>query len=512
MNTTIHPLKEELLYDDTKPNIKNKVYFDPDERSTFAYNLDKELGKGKLIKEGNQCLKEKSLLQYIRQIEPIGKGSFANVVKGCVKTDKNKCDNEYTFAIKIGKISKNALKYMYDETIQDWHELLILQKFQSDIKSKNITFLPLLIDYFICNNCRLLFKKNIQVTKNNGEFRKLTTEKTQSPCQILILELAEGDLNELFKETTLSKFELEICLFQIMVAVHSIQHHYSIINADIKSKNILYYEFISKTNHKPNDYFEFIILGQSYFVPVKDMKYIFILNDFGVSYTFASSWDLKVNPKSNIRVLGSRYAMCMYKNNSYIFSPLDCSKYDNGYKKTNNYKQKTKFNDIKNIQWYSDNNNDEDRSWGCKKTKLYKENRINFTSDDFTKEQLDYMKKHGIPNSSINPIYYDHPSCIPPFEFYNDIQDVIRMFIGGERSIQFGSHIEYKYIQKIMKKSLRPYLGKARNHYENLFSKDPSQIIAGVFIESYFSKNKRFTSRPTGKKINTFTISNKSYK
>ncbi|MBT6325916.1 MAG: hypothetical protein HOJ35_08100 [Bdellovibrionales bacterium] len=47
---------------------------------------------------------------------------------------------------------------------------------------------------------------------------------------------------------------------------------------------------------------------------------------------------------------------------------------------------------------------------------------------------------NGIVPDPTSKDYFENPEILPPFEFYNDLQDVIRCFIGGKRTTQKGYH------------------------------------------------------------------------
>jgi hypothetical protein len=115
--------------------------------------------------------------------------------------------------------------------------------------------------------------------------------------------------------------------------------------------------------------------------------------------------------------------------------------------------------------------------------------------------------------------FFSKPEIIPPFEFYNDTQDVIRMFTGGKRTTQNGFHSTLKNIPEKFVKELKKYIGpsesmKSGKHSTNpnnpkkfrRFSVNPSHLVAGYFITDFFKKNTNYSQKPIGKIFGTYEI------
>ena len=79
---------------------------------------------------------------------------------------------------------------------------------------------------------------------------------------------------------------------------------------------------------------------------------------------------------------------------------------------------------------------------------------------------------------------YKNAMVFPPFEFYYDTQDVIRMFIGGKRNTQKGNHREFDLDVGFLS-SLKKY--KYEDNNEQLFPEEVHFVLAGYFIVDYFS-------------------------
>ena len=105
--------------------------------------------------------------------------------------------------------------------------------------------LLLFIDTFLCEKCDFIFRKG----------------DASHPCVITFMELASGDLRDYLKFATPSNAELYSALFQIMAGLHAIQMSGQILNNDIKSKNILYYDV------KPGGYWHYKIGKKNFYVP-----------------------------------------------------------------------------------------------------------------------------------------------------------------------------------------------------------------------------------------------------
>ena len=91
----------------------------------------------------------------------------------------------------------------------------------------------------------------------------------------------------------------------------------------------------------------------------------------------------------------------------------------------------------------------------------------------------------------------------PPFDFYNDTQDAIRMFLGGKRTTQKGDHRKVD-IPDSFRKKLEPYVGKGESAKNRMFDR-PALTIAGYFIEEFF---KNYTDIPKNSfLIETYKIS-----
>lgn len=412
-----------------------KIYLSKQSRINYMLKAKDALSEYKKLPEWKQCPEK------IFNLIPVGQGCYGNVSKTTFKG--------LDIAVKTSKIKKEGSKIPYDLFCTSWHEVYIMDKILKPLivsgKSRN---LPLLHETFTCKKCNI----------------KLNGESISCPCITTIVELADGDLKKYLSEPK-SEPELLSCLFQVMAGIYSFQNFGQIMNFDIKKENILYY------NIESGGYFYYEIMGKSYYVP--NFGKLFIVNDFGVSRPMSPDFPLYKSKKDRTFRLGSRYAVIRNKK----FYPISVS-----YSVDNDLAQ-IKPDEIT-----------------INKNKFYgSEFRLDKHSGNPIKLQMNtdidtekYLKTLNIPFDSSKKEFYLHPHIIPPFEFYNDTQDAIRMFIGGKRTTQKGKHKVVKKFPTSLKQKLKKYIGKGESHKDKIFD-SPEKVCAGYFIESFF---KNYLQKP----------------
>jgi serine/threonine protein kinase len=416
------------------------IYLSAKQRFIYAEKIRNSLADIKKLPLWKQCL------QDVMELQLIGKGSYGNVFKTGYSSQ--------IFAVKMSKLKPESLENPYDISFSSWHEVFFLQDILKPMIEKNICpNLPLLYETFTCDKCELIIEN----------------EKIITPCVVMALELAEGNLKNYLQEKR-SLEELHSALFQIMVAIHSIQHHAQIMNFDVKKENVLVYDV------EPQGYWEYIVRGQSYYVP--NFGKLFVLNDFGISRPMSPKYPIYKTKQDTTYRLGSRYAII--KDGRFL--PFD-----------------TDAEISQTIEW-----EDGKVSWGAE----FKLNRDNNSVIELpvklTQEMISYLEEQGITTNPKSSKFFLKPEIIPPFEFYNDTQDAIRMFTGGKRTTQKGYHKEYPTIPKKFIKELLPYLGKGDSAKDCIFSLNPAEVLAGYFIESFFP---HYRTKPDAKIIATYTVS-----
>lgn len=440
----------------------DQIYLSNEQRSTLIKQIKANM-IGVIKENGKQCVNGSNteLLKYLELTKILGRGSFGNVYAGCSPKPCNQ--DAYNFAVKLAFMKNSDFNSYYSRNKQPWHEVYILDKMIKPLIENGISpNLPLLIKSYTCSNCELEFYNRTKLVKKN------------SPCLILLLELATGgDMKNWFKNKP-SKVEIYSALFQIMAGVHTIQAHGQILNNDIKSLNILIYDV------KPGGYWCYIIHGNRFYVP--NYGKLFILNDFGISIVYSPNHKLtrKVKELSN---LGGRYAMII--NNEY--SPLNSKKQDSKEIKWGYWTKKGFINTM--------------TSKGSIAKIYLDSNKIVDPEIEFTNEQITHLNRLGIPADSSRKEFYEHPEIIPPNEFVSDTQDVIKMFIGNQkRATQQGYHPNYN-IDKDILDQLKEYLIIYYNIFDYKKNNSPKNGIAGYFILDFFIKHKDYRFLPNNEKI-----------
>jgi len=439
------------------------------------------------------CLTPDDLLKYIAVVEILGKGAFGKVYKACTHNEKelfrkhliqNACkkDSLY-FAIKKARISQNAFDNILEGDYKNnvyTHEIYILKQLKKLLEKKICPNFPLFIIDFVCLKCSIDYKGR----------------QIENPCSNFIVELGTGNLYNLFKKN-MSKIEFYSYFFQIMAGIHTYQKHFQLVHRDIKPANILYYKI------QPGGYFTYVINGKNYYIP--NFGYLIIINDFGISHIY--------NPKDKIfngkdfdyRSLGSRFGMIMNgkfssidSNRSYVLQ--EDSKYT--------YQNLLEINPLK-INWYTTEAGSVFKSTGSNFV-ISRKNKIQNCGVKLTQKQINFLKDNDISSNPLSKNFFSNYDIIPPFEFYDDVQDCVRMIIGGIRT-NGGNFPSIKTIPESYTQELEKFVGivpgmlshpEIRYKYNkyDFFSLNPSQVLANYFIKEFYKDKKVFLNRPVNNK------------
>ena len=426
----------------------------------LSYNGNKNC----ILKDGTNYMKDNIILE-----KRIGEGDWGNVYMTYLK---NKIINKNKFAIKVTKITKYDYNNPFTDSSYSWYEIWILKDIIKPLVVNSICpNLPLYIDTFLCDKCDFVFKNN----------------KKQFPCISIATELGRGDLKCFFLNYFPNEKLLLSILFQILAGLHAIQMSGQILHNDIKLNNVLYYKV------RPGGYWKYIVNNKSFYVP--NYGYIFIINDFGVSTMYSPYFKLYPNKKTQLYNLGSRYAINM----NGVFSPINTY-----YSYTSN----KKYRKSDTISWV-DTNNKILKSKGGKFKLVRDTDNIVLLKTKFTKEQKKYLFDNKITVNPSTKSFFGNPYILPPFEFYNDVQDVIRMFIGGKRTTQRGDHKRFDVIPDSFVNKLKKYEGKEDNSKSNIFSINSYEVLAGDLINKIFNENTYYTIKKSNKKIlDTYDMNN----
>ncbi|QMS79763.1 hypothetical protein IIV6-T1_373 [Invertebrate iridescent virus 6] len=275
-----------------------------------------------------------------------------------------------------------------------------------------------------CDHCEVVSA----IFKNPKTKSKITT------CSVTMVEKADSDL------IGLTSLDAQLsALFQILAAVHCIHKLYGIQHCDIKIENVL------KKNipKQANEYFRYSLDGVNYFVP--NTGFVAILNDFGVSFS--------TSPKISTSYFGVRNAKVVFNNNSYKFQSFT----------TQRYPQENKWGKIETLSPPP-----RLRGPGGAKLTLNKFMK-NFDSKPSIFVDLEDFQK------------------FPTFGMYQDIQDVVRMFVGGKQTVQPGSHTEMRGLQPQAKKAILPFVEKLAP--TSIWPEDKVELfLANVLIHKIFTQ------------------------
>lgn len=367
----------------------------------------------------------------------LGKGDYGCVYSTAVK--------ETNLAIKYSRITKrDVTNGCYKSEGEVWFEYRILSDlFKGLIRDKKCPNLPLLYSSHVLHSYRLTLRK-----------RSCTC-----PCVATIVELADGNLRDFF-DTYPSIAELYSALFQVLAGVHAYQKYGQIMNYDIKSDNVLFF------NVKPGGHWKYNILGKDYYVP--NYGRLFMVNDFGISRSFSPSFRLvkkSENPK-----LGKRLGIVM--GTPPRFSPIHHSgSIDNTGVGREGF----------TVTWEGG----EKTMGGLSRINSKKDTPIHCIT--LTSSQKSFLRSKNLEFDPDNLEFYNNPMVIPPFEFFNDTQDVIRTFIGGGRTTQRGDHSLHPCIPQDMVRHLQVMLSSTHSSDVNKHSYEPCMVIAGYTLETIYS-------------------------
>ena len=284
--------------------------------------------------------------------------------------------------------------------------------------------------------------QNLVANKVCPNFPLLYSENICRDSVHLHMELASGTLKTWLSnmDNASVRTSLYSAIFQVFAALHAIQLYGQIMHYDMKKENVLFFTL------EPGGFWKYNIRGIDYYVP--NEGYLFVLADFGLARPLSPEYRLYKSPSDQYYRAGHRFA-----------------KVENG----------------KLVPIVSESSIAKDN-----KTGKWEDGTV-LRGAQYVLPRPEHIEKFGeIMPSNIPIDSLKNSEIYPPFEFYNDTQDAIRMFIGGKRTTQEGSHKKTK-IHNVVRKALTEYLGPGVNMAECNFSFKPEQVLAGHFIEKFFS-------------------------
>jgi serine/threonine protein kinase len=399
-------------------------------------------------KDVKQCLAGE-LDKYFTLKKRIGSGTYGVVHSAAA--------GDHLFAVKEAASSQNILTYPWSDKT-NWSEALILRDISAPIVEKGICpNVPLMYGVYACPTC---------------EFEGLNMQKKKTdikPCLIMLMELASGDLAHWLN---LKPTEPEIynALFQVLAGLYALQKHGQVVNDDIKSPNILYYDV------KPGGYWVYNIMGKRYHVP--NLGKLFVINDFGVSRAYAPEFQYSYSKERNGYSLGQR-AFTVLERKLVPFSTL----------------LKTQ------MVWHGPIPTSSTK-------KVLPDIKVKLSP-----QQSDFLVRNGIPPDASDMLFYSNIDIIPVQDFAYDVIDALGMFIGGvPRATQPGMHEDHG-VPATVKSVLRKYFPKGTVPAVSLFNRHPTLlnpvvVNAGYMIDELYGKVLRtYLDVPAvGAPIEIFTI------
>ena len=437
-------------------------FFNTYNRVWKAEVIREALSKYTSLDNGKQCIKEDN----VKILKDIASGCFGTVHLASV--------DDMKFAMKktIEKVNAAAIKHAYDPKYEAWDEINFLKPYLNSLVEKGICQnVPYIYSNLICNTCDFRLK-----------LADKCIMKQKTPCNTIIMELANGTLSSWYEQPNLSDERQYACFFQCMAGIHAIQKYFQMSNRDVKSINILY------TNCKPGGYWEYVIKGKSYYIP--NFGEVFTINDYGVGMSFDSYISIckrVFNTTKNIRT------------NNFDIGYRPFIVVDNKLTPIN-YLGKvlfsTKFINKKPSPLLI-------KSGDAILTKDANQEPTCVLSD----EQLKEMKKKGLTTDITNPLFFSDAMTVPFLDIYIDTQDAIRMFHGDvDRTVQDGNH-EKMNVTPALKDALKKYIYKEKNLESKRYDvvvMTPQNTIAEYFIDDFF--NGMFSKPPAGELLQRFII------
>lgn len=360
-------------------------------RIVDAARFDKAFKKINL-RQGQMCMTaSKSLYNKLNDVKPLGQGGFGVVYTASLP-------NTAPFVIKDAYLMPDEVarlrKYMKDTNrvirVADYPtEYRISCLIRDLIKTNKCHNYSYVYNFALCKSC------NIKPINDDEED---VYKMGSSQCAVTFMEAAHGDIYSLQKFENL-RFDEETAwsiLYQLLMALQAMHSTYGIYHHDIKLDNILV------KSVEPRGYFEYKVendlLNDTFYV--KNMGYLVLLSDFGISQTFNGD-----NVNRNIaHDRGTRNAKVVSKHGKLVFEPIVFAE---------KARVKREF-----AKTYIDTSlNDDFCYW-----------KENITS---TMNQVYSMNNIIYPDVS-QRIDLDDFVRYPPFELFNDIMNVMHMFSGGE--------------------------------------------------------------------------------
>ena len=346
---------------------------------------------------------------YFKDIIEIGKGTFGQIYLTTLNTEKIIVKEANLSRVEENILRKNVL--LKDKSLEE-----LIEKKKKNIfprEHKNLSYVNELLLSKKCPNFLYTYKMALcDGCKVVGLFTKKPSVRA---CYVTFMEPADFDLASINKRININQ-QFSI-FYQLLCSVYSIHHYYAMYHTDIKSHNILVKRI------KPGGCFKYVIGDKTCYI--ENTGLLVFLADFGVAHS--------LSPKYNsIGYYGTRNAEVIESNPWPLWSPFE-TKYFADY--DNFPTTRPKLSKPIYIKWIDNRRSNKTN------------NVIPGTFNKFGKTKI-------FPDISVD--LYDNRR-FPCFEFFNDIQDTIRIFIGGKQMFQEGTHPGMSNLHKNFKTALKTF-------------------------------------------------------
>lgn len=349
----------------------------------------------------------------------IGKGTFGQIYKAQLETGAEKT----WIVVKEAFLHESQRNVVKDKRLTNAahpSEFKILKMVRTLLNDKHTPNFPYTYGMSICDGC----------TINN--MRGIT--RTGS-CYTTFMELEGGDMTGLIN-TSNSALQRSL-LYQMLIAVHCMHEKYGIVHNDIKMPNIL----IRKVP-ADKDYFKYVVDGTIFMVP--NEGYIALISDFGMAEAMSPAY-------ATSKYYGQRNAEVKEgPNGKLYFDPIVCKHfalfptYDS---------IPIMFEEPQEYDWV---------------------------------DSVGTINNFGAMTSGLEPdrpINLEDTMRFPPFDFANDVIDTVRIFTGGGRTCECGTHISLRKLDK----HLEAILGKYGD-YTGMGIDDVRFILAKEMLRLVYEK------------------------
>lgn len=411
-------------------------------RIILANKISRHLEK-EHIPSGKACVGTPIFMKKFIQTILIGKGGFGMVWVVKFKVSKLILSAVIKQTVLSNKEVHRMKKlmypkeYLYNTMINDILKTGICPNF-------NFTY-----SIMFCDTCDTSGSGSGYGQTNSSWWSNSANSSKNSICALVLAELQDTDMSTdlSISDNKFNYLRQLSMLFQILAAVHTIHTVYGMAHNDIKADNIL----VKKIQYNPGEYWKYTLDNVEYYVP--NTGIMVFLSDFGLSQL------LKPSKMSNY--YGIRNSEIVSSTKGLKFKPFT-------------------------TEWFP----------VFKKGIITPISSPEIKTSKKTHLTMNMFVKNFNSNSSID-IDLNNTKRFPPYEFYRDINDVIRCFIGGSRQSKL------KGLSYSLKTDLQRYTSKLK-----ALSEWPDKDIILFSADRTISKifDNKFTKQLPGNLLDTFKL------